>query len=324
MVGGDDCPFKADLYKYQNNHQYVSYGKKATKLDENTSLKQCNSYKIKFDIEKNEQWIPSWSSVSNNHVYVFQVDKNADQIYNIDMLYNGLVSISEGQLSLPKNSGDKYFSLKNSELGEKEIYLFSYEEADEILENEYGSLLSGEGKKKNFYETFLKPEEAVFNFYLKENDAQCFDLDIEVKHLYRKNGQNDFQELKDGEVLHSGDQYKIEFKHDKDVDVYVFLVNEAQEKARVLFPCYKDYQDSRLGFGSHSNPLIAKEKNTLPNPTEVGYWQLNNSVGDEQIHFLVFKQGFSPKYNRIGQCEISFDAKLKDEIIFESLRRFKQ
>jgi len=339
FFGGLDL-LKANLYKYQNNHLYIPYGKKVTKLDKNIALKQCDRYEIRFDIENIERWwIPDfWSTIKNSHVYVFQVDKKDNRIYKVERLYKGPILFSEGPLSLPKNSENQYFSLQNSKLGEKEIYLFSSEEPDENLEKESDSLSHG-GKNSIFYENYLKPKKAIFSFYLEESEGACnfpiqkevaapipttkFSLDIEVKYLYRKNGKNDFQELKDGEVLHSGDQYKVEFKHDNDIAVYVFLTNDTQEKARVLFPCYEDYQDSFLEFGSDSYPLIAGEKNILPNPTEVGYWQLNNSVGDKQIHFLVFEQRFSPIYSNIGQCKISFDTKLKDEIIFESLLKFK-
>ncbi|MDM8564879.1 hypothetical protein QUF74_04425 [Candidatus Halobeggiatoa sp. HSG11] len=274
--GGNDCKLKANLYTYDNNHQYTPFGKeKSIKIYKNNDLKQCDSYDIKFDFEKVERWwIPnSWSVVNERHIYIFQVDRNDDKIYDIDMLFNDSFLVSKGDLYLPN---DGHFSLHDSELGKKEIYLLDFEKPKEYLDKEYETLSDG-GQKHIFYDNFLKKYEPVLSFDLKDNIDEC-PPKVEVDYQYlSKNGDGKWQSLKNEDVLQVGNYFRVNFKTFEDLYIYFFIYDE-EGILEVITSLVKANEIESHLFKAAQYEI----------PPSSGR-QLGKSAGKEKLYFLALR-----------------------------------
>jgi hypothetical protein len=285
--GTEECRLKADLYEYQNAHKYVSYGKKVvTKLDNNSSLRPCDSYKIRFNFKKTRLWWNSWSTIKNDYIYIFRADvdgKITDSIYNIKLLFDDSISFSKGYLSLPKEG--EYFSLQDSELGKKEIYLLDFEGIDEKLEKEYKALSDG-GKKDIFYKEYLKqPNGPSFSFELKEDgtcppvkvdvkyqykveDSKCWPVNFEVYYEYMDRDYNK-HELTSKSKLGYNDSYRIIIT--KKQDAYISIL----QKDHVTNECHLLYLNS--------SDKIRDGINYIPNSLEYFTFQKSEQRGAKTI-----------------------------------------
>ena len=247
--GEEECRLKENLYEYQNDHQYIPYGKEVTKLDNNSSLRPCDSYKIRFNFKKtNLWWGDSWSTTTNDRVYIFQVDvddKITGSIHDIKLLLYEEVSLTKGHLSLPKEV-DEYSSLQDSEIGRKEIYLLDFEEGtDGELKKEY-QMLSDGGEKDTFYEEVLKKNNAPsFSFELKEDgtcpsvkveDNKCWPVNFEVYYEYM-DSDFDKYELTSKSKLGDNDSYKIKITMTEEQDAYIsiFLKDHVTNECHPLY-----------------------------------------------------------------------------------------
>jgi hypothetical protein len=111
------------------------------------------------------------------------------------------------------------------------------------------------------------------------NDPLCF----QVSYVYRHGGKGPPKPLNEGEVLYSGDYYKIQFTPQEDSYVYIFQIDSSQAISR-LFP-----MASFKGVAvNHQNPVRAGATYTLPAKDKS--FQLDNQRGKETLYFMAFRQ----------------------------------
>ncbi|MFK5969340.1 MAG: hypothetical protein QM487_04365 [Candidatus Marithrix sp.] len=321
----EGCPFKRNLYKYENDHQYKSFGKvKYIPLAKNKILSQCDSYDIRYKVKKDQNfnlWSNFWTVRKNNYAYVFiaNIDTNdVNHVYDVNLLYSGNSNVH----NITFSPLSKYISLKNSEIGKKEIYFLSFEEKSDDLESDY------EKVDKQIFREYLKNNASLsFNFYLEKDYSRC--LPIEISYLYSKNNGKSFEPLSNGDILDSKHQYKVEFEYKteepkKEVDLYIFLLKNGQEQANVIFPCHENKSELHLGLGSDSKKIYTGIKYSIPND---GYWSFDNDISTEyQMYTVMFKPKFKPNYNSYSttnDCKIFFDKELKKQILFKNMLEFK-
>lgn len=104
-----------------------------------------------------------------------------------------------------------------------------------------------------------------------------------INYVYRAGGQGNFEPLREGSVLHSGDHYKIIFTPTEDCYIYIFQIDSAQ-KIYQLFPMER--------FGevvvNNFNPVQAGKTYYLP--AESKSFVLDQQTGTETIYFLASHQ----------------------------------
>lgn len=106
-------------------------------------------------------------------------------------------------------------------------------------------------------------------------------LVADISFSYRGNGGRDEgSSLQNGEQLHSGDFYKIQFTPKQKCHVYIFQY-DASNQLFTLFPT-KGF----IGADSiNDNPVLAGRTYFVPG--EGKSFVLDNQMGEETIHFLV-------------------------------------
>ena len=108
-------------------------------------------------------------------------------------------------------------------------------------------------------------------------------LHFQVNYVYRPGGKGPLKPLNEGEVLHSGDHYKIQFTPQEDSYVYIFQIDSSYAIYR-LFP-----MTSFKGVTvNNQNPVRAGVTYTLP--TKDKSFQLDNQRGKETLYFMAFRQ----------------------------------
>lgn len=131
--------------------------------------------------------------------------------------------------------------------------------------------------------THTPVESEAQTFSLPATEEQREYLVFSISYVYRAGGQGNFEPLRDGSVLHSGDHYKIIFTPTEDCYVYIFQIDSAQ-KIYQLFPM------ERLGevVVNNFNPAQAGKAYHLP--TESKSFMLDQQTGTETIYFLASRQ----------------------------------
>jgi serine/threonine-protein kinase PpkA len=106
-------------------------------------------------------------------------------------------------------------------------------------------------------------------------------LSVDVAYSYRFANQTNFSPLQDGGALHSGDHYRIRFVPERNGFVYIFQIDSGGAVYR-LFPI-----DGGEGQPAvNVNPVQAGVVYFVP--SEDRAFQLDDQVGQEQIHVLAF------------------------------------
>ncbi len=107
-------------------------------------------------------------------------------------------------------------------------------------------------------------------------------LSFQVNFVYRTAGLGELKPLRNGEVLESGDHYKIIFNPDKDCFVYVFQVDSVGQVFQ-LFP-----MESFGGvYVGNRNPVRLGQTYTLPSADRA--FVLDRQIGLERIYFVFSK-----------------------------------
>ncbi len=104
-------------------------------------------------------------------------------------------------------------------------------------------------------------------------------LSFEVNYVYRTAGVGELKTIKNGDVLRSGDHYKIVFIPDKDCYVYIFQVDSSGQIFQ-LFPM-ESFRGVRV---NQFNPVKQGKKYVLPSPDKA--FLLDKKVGIERIYFI--------------------------------------
>ena len=126
----------------------------------------------------------------------------------------------------------------------------------------------------------------AFGVHLKWSEAQetpkhtaLSPLSFDINYVYRQGGVGELEPIKSGDVLHSGDHYKIIFTPDKDCYVYIFQVDSTGHFFQ-LFPM-KSFRGVRV---DNTNPVTQGTTYTLPNSDKA--FMLDRQVGLERIYFI--------------------------------------
>jgi hypothetical protein len=107
-------------------------------------------------------------------------------------------------------------------------------------------------------------------------------LAFQVNYIYRSAGQDGFEPLDDGDMLHSGDHYRIIFIPGQECHVYIYQVDSAGH-AFQLFPVVGLDTERVIA----SNPVRAGKIYILPAPYKA--YLLDDQTGTEKIYFLAFR-----------------------------------
>lgn len=107
-------------------------------------------------------------------------------------------------------------------------------------------------------------------------------LPVQVSYSYRLANQLNFRPLVDGGILHSGDHYQIRFMPEQVGYVYIFQIDSGGMLYR-LFP-FEGHDPARSG---NVNPVQAGVTYFVPAEDEA--FELDDQIGQEQIHFLAFR-----------------------------------
>ena len=103
-----------------------------------------------------------------------------------------------------------------------------------------------------------------------------------MSYSYRPTDQLNCRSLTNGGVLHSGDRYQIRFIPEQDGYAYIFQIDSSGKIYR-LFPV----EGSDTSQTANVNPVRAGVTYFVPAEDEA--FQLDDQVGQEQIHFLAFR-----------------------------------
>jgi hypothetical protein len=104
-----------------------------------------------------------------------------------------------------------------------------------------------------------------------------------INYDYHDSHEKQFKQLQQGEILHSGDYYKITFKPNFDSYVYIFQ-KDSVNKIYKLFPM-TEFQGKKY---YNLNPVKAGATYQLPSKN--GYFVLDKQTGTESIYFIIKNQ----------------------------------
>jgi len=108
-------------------------------------------------------------------------------------------------------------------------------------------------------------------------------LSFNVNYVYRAKGMGDLKPIKKGDILQSGDHYKIIFSPDKASYVYIFQVDSAGQVFQ-LFPL-KGFKGASL---DNRNPVKSGKTYILPAGDKA--FILDKQAGLERIYFIASKE----------------------------------
>jgi hypothetical protein len=108
-------------------------------------------------------------------------------------------------------------------------------------------------------------------------------LSFQVNYVYRPQGTGELRPIKKGDILQSGDHYKILFSPDKDSYVYIFQVDSAGAVFQ-LFPM-KNFKGVAL---DNLNPV--KRGKTYILPASGKAFILDKQAGLERIYFIASRE----------------------------------
>jgi len=108
----------------------------------------------------------------------------------------------------------------------------------------------------------------------EDSFSQCSKpANFEISYVYRRGNAGQAKAFNNGDVLHSGDSYKLMFKPIGDSFVYIFRINSSHKISR-LFPNLPN-----------ANPVVQDTQYFVP--TEQQSFLLDNTTGKETIYFVV-------------------------------------
>jgi len=127
------------------------------------------------------------------------------------------------------------------------------------------------------------PERGIKSTLTADSDLprQCSTpANFEISYVYRRGSAGQAKAFGHGDVLHSGDSYKLLFKPTDNSFVYIFQIDSSHKIFR-LFPT-KDFANADL---KNDNPVMIGTQYFVP--AEQWSFQLDNTTGRETIYFVV-------------------------------------
>lgn len=134
--------------------------------------------------------------------------------------------------------------------------------------------------------------------YLLWNRAAEPALAVQVSYAYQPIDQRDFRPLPNEGVLHSGDRYQIRFTPLQDGYVYIFQIDSGGAVYRLFPPEGSDSQPTGDGRSLQAGA-------TYFVPAEDEAFQLDEQIGQEQIHVLAFRErdfGLENQYATLAEA----------------------
>ncbi len=104
-------------------------------------------------------------------------------------------------------------------------------------------------------------------------------LQFDINYVYRAGGKGELKPLNEGEVLRSGDHYKLVFTPKQNAFVYVFQ----RDSANKLFQLFPMQQMGGVVL-NHHNPVEAGKTYTIPAVDKSFY--LDQQTGTETLYFI--------------------------------------
>lgn len=129
-------------------------------------------------------------------------------------------------------------------------------------------------------------------------------IDVDITYQTRQAGSLDFQELRDGSVMRSGDALKIMFKTHENCYVYIFQTDSSGEPY-ALFPMER-FRGKQVG---NSNPVQAGVRYYVPGQSTS--FELDDVTGMETIYFLAYRV----KDPDLEAAYQALEAKQRNEIV---------
>jgi len=108
-------------------------------------------------------------------------------------------------------------------------------------------------------------------------------LNFRINYVFRPKGEGPLRHIRNGSVLYSGDQYKIQFTPSEDCYVYIFQIDSSGAIYR-LFPMYS----FKGVVVNNMNPVHANRIYSLPAKEKA--FKLDKQRGIESIYFMAFRQ----------------------------------
>jgi hypothetical protein len=108
-------------------------------------------------------------------------------------------------------------------------------------------------------------------------------LSFHVNYVYRSEGKGELKPINNGDILKSGDHFKIIFTPDKDCYVYIFQVDSSGQIFK-LFPM-KSFKGVQV---NNFNPV--KKGTTYTIPSSEKAFVLDDHVGTERIYLVASKK----------------------------------
>ncbi|MCB1919655.1 MAG: protein kinase [Candidatus Competibacteraceae bacterium] len=131
-------------------------------------------------------------------------------------------------------------------------------------------------------------------YFLKQRSLDDI-LPIEISYSYKPADQLNFRPLLNGGVMRSGDYYQIHFTPKQHGYVYIFQIDSSGGVYR-LFPADSSNPSQ---MAANANPVQAGVTYFMPAQDEA--FQLDDQIGQEQIHALAF-------HNRNAELEDEYTA----------------
>ena len=189
--------------------------------------------------------------------------------------------------------------------------------SQELIRRNPGRILSREdGKKLIFlrqmiaYRASPGQEQAALDKELQAPEP----LDFSIAYLYRPQNELHFESLKNGDIMHSGDFYKIIFQAAENCVVYIFQ-SDASGKIYGLFPL-----DGFRGTSvKQSNPVRAERIYFVPAQDQS--FRLDAQTGAEHIYFLAFEKA-QPELEALYHDIIEAQERDEPQKMQEMQRRF--
>ena len=131
--------------------------------------------------------------------------------------------------------------------------------------------------------TVVTPTQQIQVAAVSRDPGGITQLSFDIKYVYRRKTESDFNTLTDNTVLHSGDYYKIIFTPTEKTYVYIFQQGSSGNIFR-LFP-----MASFAGVTvNNTNPALPGTEYHIPAKDKSFF--LDNQTGTEKLYFITSRQ----------------------------------
>jgi len=167
-----------------------------------------------------------------------------------------------------------------------------------------GDLAAANNESANIAVTSVQPLQVAATSEPERGLAQMPppNLGFDIKYIYRRKTESNFNTLTDNTVLHSGDYYKIIFTPTEETYVYIFQQGSSGNIFR-LFPMASETVNN-------TNP--AQPGTEYHVPAQDKSFFLDNQTGTEKLYFITSRQKDEVLENQYQQILVARSGKYAD------------